>query len=81
MQVGSYSYYNTEIVFTDEFAPDISRIRSVLDYTVKIVELSPAFRFMTFNTHGTGNYIISFTCRFNCNFTLINFKSLKATTL
>ena len=58
MQVGSYSYYNTEIVFTDEFAPDISRIRSVLDYTVEIVELSPTFRFITFNTHGTGKYQI-----------------------
>ena len=57
MQVGSYSYFNTEIVFTDEFAPDISRIRSVLDYTVEIVELSPTFRFITFNTHGTGKHI------------------------
>ena len=65
LQVGSYSYYNTEIIFTNEFAPDISRIRSVLDYTVEVVELSPAFRFMTFNTHGKGNYIIH---NIFCNF-------------
>ncbi|XP_023347755.1 glycine receptor subunit alpha-3 [Eurytemora carolleeae] len=39
-QVGSFNYDNTNIVFKDEFVADAEAIRSVLDYSILINELS-----------------------------------------
>ncbi len=35
-QVGSFNYDNSKMVFNDEFIADETKIRSVLDYSIKV---------------------------------------------
>ncbi len=36
VQVGSFNYDNSKMVFNDEFIADETKIRSVLDYSIKV---------------------------------------------
>jgi hypothetical protein len=53
VQVGSFNYDNSKMVFNDEFIADETKIRSVLDYSIKVsvVEEFYFFKFSLFWAH------------------------------
>ena len=65
IQVGSYNYEDTEIIFEDLYIAEVSDVKSVLDYSVTIQELPENQKTYTVDKTGLNYSVAGFKMTLN----------------